>query len=90
MEYAVIAKSQDTWQQIAGRKREIKAETTLINVKNIRGYNIIVRKVMVITKQGDIPCQICDKNGNTSKSGRITDVAETTIVHSTTSALQRW
>jgi Reverse transcriptase (RNA-dependent DNA polymerase) len=34
-------------------------------------------EVMTTTKQGDIPCQICDKSGKVMSSGIITDVALT-------------
>jgi hypothetical protein len=53
-------------------------EQGMINIKNTRGGITVGNgEVMIAKKQGNIPCEICDKYGNTLKTGIITDVALT-------------
>ena len=53
-------------------------EKGMINVKKIHGGITVGNgEVMVAKKVGDIPCEICDKHGNTLQTAKISEVALT-------------
>jgi hypothetical protein len=53
-------------------------EDGMINIKSMPGGITVGNgDVMETSKSGDIPCVICDKNGQTLKSGMVTEVALT-------------
>jgi hypothetical protein len=51
-------------------------EEGMVNMKKTRGGITVGNgEVMVAKKTGDIPCELCDRQGNMDNKGKITDVA---------------